>query len=115
LPKEAAGHNRNGVAFALVLAHQDGAGFQAAVQAVRLPATCHPVQQLDCFPVKAAEGFPLEAIRDHAGDDVLGQAFGWGSTEHHAPAFAQRADAEGPDVVDLGLDRGGIHGPLIHG
>jgi len=87
-----------------------------ATSVARTPrSTCQSVQQLDCFPVKAAEGFPLDATCDHPGDDVLGQAFGWGSTEHQAPAFAQRVDAEGPDVVNLGLDRSGIYGPLIHG
>ncbi len=39
MPKEAAGYNGNGVAFALILAHQDGAGLKAAVQAVRRSAT----------------------------------------------------------------------------
>jgi hypothetical protein len=28
--------------------------------------------------------------------------------------LAKRVEAEGPDVVDLGLDRSGIYGPLIH-
>ena len=57
--------------------------------------------ELDCFPVEAAEGFPLDAIRDHPGDDVLGQALGWDSAEHQAPAFAQRVNAKGPDLVNF--------------
>ena len=44
VPKEAVGHNGNGMAFALVFADQDGAGLQAAVQLVRLLAASQPVR-----------------------------------------------------------------------
>ena len=57
----------------------------------------------------------LNPVGDHLGDDVLGQSRRWCRTEHHAPPPAKCVDAEGPDLVDLGLDRRNIYGPHRHG
>jgi len=35
--------------------------------------------------------------------------------EHRPPACTKCVDAEGPDVVDLGLDRRRVYRPLRHG
>jgi hypothetical protein len=35
--------------------------------------------------------------------------------QHGPPTRSERVDAEGPDLVDLGLDRSGVYGPLVHG
>jgi hypothetical protein len=45
---------------------------------------------------------------------VFGQTLRWGGAERYPPALAKRVDAEGPNLVDLGLDRSGIYDPLIH-
>jgi hypothetical protein len=115
LPHESVGHDSDGMALALVFTDQDGAGFQAPVQFVRFLATRQAVEELDRLPIEPAERLLLEPVRDHARHDVLGQPRRRGLLEHQAPAPAKRVDAEGPDVVDLGLDRGRVYRPLEHG
>jgi len=115
LPEETIGHDSDGVALALVFAHDDGAGLEAAVELAWFPAAGEPIEQLDRLPVEAAEGFLLDSVGDHPSHDVLGQARWRGRAERHSPPPAKRVDAEGPDPVDLGLDRSGVCRPLVHG
>ena len=80
-----------------------------------LIAAGQTVEELCRFPVEATESLLLDPVGDHPAHNVLGQPLGRDGAEHHAPALAKGVDAEGPDLVDLGLDRSGINGPLIHG
>lgn len=71
-------------------------------------------QQLSDFwkqPVivfKPAEGLLLNPKGDHPRDDVLGQARGWHDGEHRTPTRAECDDAEGSDMIDLGINRRGV-------
>ena len=101
--------------FAQVFTDEHRAGLEASVQLARLLASSQSIQEPDGLLVETAKGLLLDPVGNHPGDDVLGESLGRDGAEHHAPAPSERVDAEGPDLVDLGLDRSGIDGPLIHG
>ena len=90
-------------------------GFSRRFSSFGFLAAGEPIKELDRFPVEATESLLLDPVSDHPGEDILGQTLGRDGAEHHAPTFAQCVDAEGSNLVNLGVDRSGINGPLRHG
>jgi hypothetical protein len=103
------------VPFAQVFTDEYCASLEASVQLARLLAPSQSVQEPDRLLVETAKRHLLDPVGNHPGDDVLGESLGRDGAEHRAPALSECVDAEGPDLVYLGLDRSGINRPLIHG
>src|SRR5437763_944376 len=100
----------------LIFPDQYGTGLEPAVQlGPGLLAARQAIEELDRFATKTAESLLLDAVRDHPPHDVLGQPKRRRTAEYQAPACAERGDAERPNAVDLGLNRGRVHRRLAHG
>src|SRR5262245_11311506 len=100
---------------ALVFTDKDCAGLEAPVKFIELPTACQATEKLDRLAIESAKRLFLDPVGDHASHDILRQARRWVRSEHRPPALAKRVEAEGPDLVDLDLDRSGVYGPLVHG
>jgi hypothetical protein len=114
-PQEAFLHDGDRMPLTIIFTNEDSARLEVTIHFIGPLAPGQPIKQLYGFPVEAAESFLLDPISDHPAHDVLGETLGRNSAEHHTPTCAKRVDAEGPNLVDLGIDRSGIYRPLIHG
>src|SRR5229473_1148213 len=74
-PDIAARHDGDGVARALIFAHQHGAGLEAPVWQLAIPREA--IEDLDGLGVEPTERLLLDVPADEAGDEVLGEAL-WG-------------------------------------
>src|SRR5260370_9956206 len=88
LPVEAIGDDDNGVALALIVANEHGAGLEAAPWRAAVPR--QPVQDPQAFPIKPAKGPLLQAISDHSPQEVLAQSCWRGSSPDNPPGSPQR-------------------------
>src|SRR5437588_8032336 len=64
LPVEAIGRNGDGMALALIVAHQHCAGLELAPW--RAAVACQTVQEAAAFPIEAAKGPFLQAASNHS-------------------------------------------------
>jgi hypothetical protein len=115
MPKEPFGDDRHGMPLALIFPDQHGPGLEPTVQlGSSLLAARQSIKKRDRSAIETAENFLLDSVRDHLPDDVLRQPLGRRTAKHQPPARTQRGDAEGPNAVNLGLDRGRLRSPRVH-
>ena len=104
LPVETVGYNRDGVALALIVAHQHRAGLEPAAR--RTTVARQTVQEPQAFPIKAAKGPLLQPPRNHSPQQVSAQICWWRSSEDDSPTSPKRINGQRAQVCDLGLDCG---------
>src|SRR6516165_7952594 len=92
LPVEAIERDCDGVALALIVAHQHRAGLELAPG--RAAVACQTIQEPQAFPIEAAKGSLLQA------------------PSNHSPQHINRNRAQ---TSDLSLDRGRVRQVLAHG
>src|SRR6516165_8923740 len=106
LPVEAIGYDRDGVAQALIVAHQHRAGLEPAPR--RTAVARQTLQEPQAFPIKAAKGPLLQAPSNHSSQQDSAQVCWWRSSEDHPPMSPQRINGQRVQVCDLRLDRGRV-------
>src|SRR6516164_7450445 len=106
LPIEAIGDHGDSVAPALIVANEHGAGLEAAPW--RAAVSRQPVQEPQAFPIKPAKGPLLQAISDHAPQQVLAQIYWRGSPEGHAPVSPKRVKDKRAQMSNVGIDCGRV-------
>ena len=104
LPVEAVADGRDGVAPALILANEDGPGFELARW--RAVVSREALQEPQAVAIKAAKSSLLQPRGNHPTQQVLAQAGGGHPSEHQPPLPPQRVDLQRTDAIDLGRDRG---------
>jgi hypothetical protein len=114
-PKKAVRHDGDGVSFPIVFPDKNSSGLKTAIEFVGFVTASQPVQELHRFAVEATKRLLLDSVSDHSADNIFAKTFGRVRTEQHAPSGAKRTEAEAPNLIDLGLDRSGVNGPLSHG
>src|SRR6516164_6607361 len=113
LPVEAIADDGDGVALALIVANEHGAGLEAAPWRAAVPR--QPVQEPQAFPIKPAKGPLLQAISDHSPQQILAQSCWRVSSEEHAPVSPKRVKRKRAQMSNLGLDRGRVCRVPPHG
>src|SRR6516225_8870526 len=106
LPIEAIGYDRDGVALALIVAHQHRGGLEPAPR--RTAVARQAVQEPQAFPIKTAKGPLLQAPRNHSPQQVSAQICWWRSSKDDPPTSPKRINGQRAQVCDLGLDRGRV-------
>src|SRR6266851_6809317 len=91
-PDIAARHDGDGVALALIFAHQHGAGLEATGWWLTIPREA--VEDLGGLRIEPPEGLFLDVPADEAGDEVLGEALWRRRTERGPPEGAKAVEAE---------------------
>src|SRR3974377_756380 len=113
LPVESTGYDRDGVALAMIVAHQDRPGLEPAAR--RTAVARQTVQEPQAFPIKAAKGPLLQPPRNHSPQQVSAQIRRRRSSEAHPPILPKRINGHRAPVCDLGLDRGWVGRVSQHG
>src|SRR6266566_8279859 len=90
LPDIAVGPDRDGVAAALIVAHQHGSDLEVAFAPADAAAAGAAVQQSEGCAVERAERLFLNPVGDHPPQQVSGQALGQRASELGLPAPPQR-------------------------
>src|SRR6202045_430482 len=91
LPDIALGHDRDGVAAALIVAHQHGSDLEVAFALAGAIAAGEAVQQFEGGAIERAEGLFLNPVGDHPPQQVYGQASWKRASELGLPAPPQRS------------------------
>jgi len=92
-PDEPFRHDGDGVALALILAHEDCAGLEAALAFGRGSTLQEAGQQLHRGAVEAAQGRFLDVPDNAAREQVLGESWGRSRPEGGPPQRAELVDA----------------------
>ena len=91
LPDIALGRDRDGVAAALIVAHQHRSDLEVAFAPAGAVAAGEAVQQFEGGAVERAERLFLNPVGDHPPQQVYGQALGRRASELGLPAPPQRS------------------------
>ena len=113
LPVEAIERDCDGVALALIVAHQHRAGLELAPG--RAAVACQTIQEPQAFPIEAAKGSLLQAPSNHSPQQVLAQTRRRRSSEDHPPVSPKHINRNRAQTSDLSLDRGRVRQVLAHG
>src|SRR5580700_7225949 len=91
LPDIALGRDRDGVAAALIVAHEHGSDLEVAFALAGAIAAGEAVQQFEGGAIERAEGLFLNPVGDHPPQQVYGQASWKRASELGLPAPPQRS------------------------
>src|SRR5438132_6184421 len=106
LPLEAIASNGDGMALALVVANEHGAGLE--LTAPRTVVARQAVQKCQAVTIEAAEGLLLDLPGDHARQQIFAQGRRRYASEHGPPTPPKGIAGKRSDASDLGLDRGRV-------
>src|SRR5438552_9205344 len=101
LPIEALAGHGDGMALALVIANEHGAGFE--LPPPRTALARQPIQKSQAVAIEAAESLLLDLPGDHSRQQVFAQSRRWYASECSPPTPPKGITRKPPDASDLRL------------